>query len=177
MSYYEYMVVPAPSKAPRVKGIKGTDNRFAHGLSDVMNTHAAQGWEYQRAESLPCENRRGFFTKPATTTHRVLVFRRWVETVDTAFNVASHLRHRDVSQPPEELGADLPRSEDDSPAAGSAKFDTRPVHKPLQAEQGLTAGPRLGSADRSHGGPTPQLGPARPDPDASVHRFPGTDRS
>lgn len=72
---YEYKVVPAPVRAVKVRGLKTTADRFAHLLSETMNALAAEGWEYQRAEALPCEERRGL-TGTRTTTQTVMIFRR-----------------------------------------------------------------------------------------------------
>ncbi len=49
------------------------------GLSETMNDLAAEGWEFQRAESLPCETRAGFFGGTKTFETNVLVFRRTLE--------------------------------------------------------------------------------------------------
>lgn len=81
MQFYEYKVVPAPEKAPRVKGLKGTP-RFALGLEEVMNELAQDGWEYYRAESLPDTERKGFMGGSETVTRNVLVFRRALDLDD-----------------------------------------------------------------------------------------------
>ena len=44
-----------------------------------MNELGAQGWEYQRTDTLPCEERSGF-TKRVTTFQNMLVFRRTIAT-------------------------------------------------------------------------------------------------
>lgn len=54
---HEYKVVPAPERAPKVKGLKTTAQRFAHVLAERINAEAAGGWEFLRAETLPCETR------------------------------------------------------------------------------------------------------------------------
>jgi hypothetical protein len=59
MPFYEYKVVPAPERAPKVKGLKGAA-KFASALEALMNELAKDGWEYQRAESLPDEEKKGF---------------------------------------------------------------------------------------------------------------------
>lgn len=82
MPRYEYKVVPAPKKAARVRGVKGTEARFAHALAEIMNAMGTDGWEYQRTDSLPCEARSTFGSK-STTFQNMLIFRRAVET-DTA---------------------------------------------------------------------------------------------
>ncbi|QPM89242.1 DUF4177 domain-containing protein [Pseudooceanicola algae] len=76
MSRYEYKVVPAPVKAPRkAAGAKTSEDRFAHGLEALINKLAADGWQYQRAEMLPQEERSGL-TGSATTYRNVLIFCR-----------------------------------------------------------------------------------------------------
>ncbi|MFM2350022.1 MAG: hypothetical protein RIR04_988 [Pseudomonadota bacterium] len=72
---YEYWVVPAPRKGEKARGLKTGEERFAMALTNVMNSMAAQGWEYQRADALPCDERSGL-TGTKTTFHNVLVFRR-----------------------------------------------------------------------------------------------------
>ncbi len=81
MTRFEYKVVPAPSKAQRVKGAKGTPNKFAHTLMELMNELGADGWEYQRADTLPCEERSGL-TSRTTTFQNMLVFRRAIKEMD-----------------------------------------------------------------------------------------------
>ena len=83
MPRYEYTVVPAPKKPGKLKGIKGTDNRFAAELANLMNEYGAQGWEYQRADTLPCEERQGL-TGRTTTYQNMLVFRRELDAVPQA---------------------------------------------------------------------------------------------
>ena len=75
MPNYEYKVVPAPRKGLRAKGIRGADNKFANALQDAMNTQAAEGWEYFRTDTLPCDERQGL-TGRSTTFQNMLVFRR-----------------------------------------------------------------------------------------------------
>jgi hypothetical protein len=75
MSGFEYKVVPAPVRGLKGKGIKGTQARFANALQTVMNEMGAQGWEYQRTDTLPVEERQGL-TGKTTTFQNMLVFRR-----------------------------------------------------------------------------------------------------
>lgn len=72
---YEYKVVPAPRRGEKVKGAKTVEDRFAVALARVMNEQGAEGWEYLRADTLPCEERVGL-TGKATNFHHMLVFRR-----------------------------------------------------------------------------------------------------
>ena len=75
MSQYEYRVVAAPTRGVKAKGIKSADGRFSHALEEMMNAMASEGWEYQRAETLPSVERSGL-TSTTTTWRNVLVFRR-----------------------------------------------------------------------------------------------------
>lgn len=80
MPNYEYKVVPAPKKGLKGKGLKNTDTRFANALMVEMNELGAEGWEYQRSDTLPCEERSGLRGRN-TTFLNMLVFRREVLTV------------------------------------------------------------------------------------------------
>lgn len=75
MTAFEYKVVPAPARGQKAKGIKGPDGRFANALERTMNEMAAEGWEFQRTETLPCEERQGL-TSTTVTYRNVMVFRR-----------------------------------------------------------------------------------------------------
>lgn len=72
---YEYKVVPAPLRGLKAKGVKTAEERFANALQTAMNDLAADGWEYLRADTLPCEQREGMMRK-TTVYQNMLVFRR-----------------------------------------------------------------------------------------------------
>lgn len=72
---YEYKVVPAPTKGLKARGVKSSADRFAHALQTAMNALGADGWEYQRTDTLPCEEREGLMGK-TTVFQNMLVFRR-----------------------------------------------------------------------------------------------------
>ncbi|MDQ1848585.1 DUF4177 domain-containing protein [Gemmobacter fulvus] len=75
MLHYEYKVVPAPKRGEKQRGLKTTEDRFAQTLTQLMNTLGREGWEYLRAEALPCEERVGF-TGKSTSYQNLLIFRR-----------------------------------------------------------------------------------------------------
>jgi len=75
MTVYDYKVVPAPARGTKARGVKGPEARFANTIETVLNDMAASGWEFQRAETLPSEERQGL-THSATTFRTLLVFRR-----------------------------------------------------------------------------------------------------
>lgn len=77
MSQWEYKVVPAPTKGTKARGVKGPEGRFAHALETLMNDLGREGWEYQRADTLPSIERAGL-TGSTTEWRNVLVFRRVV---------------------------------------------------------------------------------------------------
>lgn len=87
MQLFEYKVVPAPKKGQRGKGVKGADARFAHALEQLMNEHAATGWEYLRTDTLPAEERSGIASR-TTVYQNMLVFRRTTEAAQTAHTPA-----------------------------------------------------------------------------------------
>ncbi|MGB3277722.1 MAG: DUF4177 domain-containing protein [Pseudorhodobacter sp.] len=75
MKCFEYQVIPAPKKGEKAKGAKTTSDRFALALTNLMNRMGAEGWEYVRADTLPCEERVGL-TGSKTAFQNMLVFRR-----------------------------------------------------------------------------------------------------
>ena len=81
LSTFEYKTICAPRKALKFKGVKGTEERYARTLTDVINTQAADGWEYLRAESLPVDEKIGLIGKTAERYFSLLVFRR--ENIET----------------------------------------------------------------------------------------------
>lgn len=83
MPNYEYKVVPAPKTGLKAKGLKTTDARFANALMVKMNDLGAEGWEYQRTDTLPCEERSGLRGR-STTFLNMLVFRREIQVLADA---------------------------------------------------------------------------------------------
>jgi len=81
MAYYDYKVIPAPRRVKRLRGVHEAAELFAHTLTEAINEHAREGWEYVRAESLTAETPRGWFRRPAEEDQTVLVFRRERESL------------------------------------------------------------------------------------------------
>ena len=75
MPGYEYKIVPAPRKGEKAKGVKTPEARFAHAVETAINALASEGWEYLRADFLPCDERSGL-TGSTTQWRNLLVFRR-----------------------------------------------------------------------------------------------------
>lgn len=83
MQRYEYKVVPAPRRGEKARGVKSTEDRFALAMTHLMNDLGADGWEYLRADTLPCDERVGL-TGSKTTYQNLLVFRRVVSVAEGA---------------------------------------------------------------------------------------------
>lgn len=81
MAYFDYKVVPAPRRMKRAKGVSDHADLFALTLTDAINEHARQGWEYLRAETLSAETPGGWFRRGRLEEETVLVFRRSRETL------------------------------------------------------------------------------------------------
>ena len=75
MLRFEYKVVPAPRKGEKSRGARTTPDRFALALTTLMNRLGQDGWEYLRADTLPCDERVGL-TGSKTTFQSLMVFRR-----------------------------------------------------------------------------------------------------
>ncbi|WP_392338778.1 DUF4177 domain-containing protein [Loktanella salsilacus] len=75
MVHYDYKVVPAPKRGEKAKGLRAAEDRYALALTNALNAQAALGWEYQRTETLPAEEREGLLGK-ATVYQNMMVFRR-----------------------------------------------------------------------------------------------------
>ena len=75
MPQFEYKVVPSPRKGEKSREAKTVPDRFALTLTQLMNRMGLDGWEYLRADALPCDERVGL-TGSKTTFQSVLVFRR-----------------------------------------------------------------------------------------------------
>jgi hypothetical protein len=164
MTYYDYKVVPAPKRAKRVKGVRGTDELFALTLTDAINEVARQGWEYVRAEHLPAEGPGGWFRGPTAGEQTVLVFRRAREALGPRLAAVRSDVRSDVR---EDVGA-RPGEAPEAPPEPAVAPEERAVIDRLH--QSLRREPTLW---QDHGGdeepgpptplrPAPRLGPAKP---------------
>lgn len=108
MQRFEYKVIPAPKRGEKAKGAKSTEDRFAYALTQVMNSLGAEGWEYVRADTLPCDERVGL-TGTKTTFQNMLVFRRAVseaaQVTQTDLPIPTFAPHREMTA--EAMPADL----------------------------------------------------------------------
>ena len=101
MQRYEYTVVPAPRRGEKARGVKTTEERFALALAALMNRLGAEGWEYVRADALPCDERAGL-TGTKTTYQNMLVFRRVLEA-ESSITLVDETEVEDAGEPVELL--------------------------------------------------------------------------
>ncbi len=171
MTRYEYKVVPAPTRGVKAKTARNPEDRFAHALTEVMNTLGAEGWEYVRCDTLPSDERTGL-TGRTTVYRNLLVFRRPVAepeadtlpATDTersesfAARVAATLRPGAAAQAraipaAAVLPAAIPPGSTRAPGAPSHPGPARPIGP---AERGAPGdAPRLRTDDQHPDGPHP----------------------
>lgn len=121
MQRFEFKVIPAPKRGEKARGVKSTEDRFALALTTLMNQLGAEGWDYVRADALPCEERVGL-TGTKTTFQNVLVFRRVIDSLAPEVPSARLLLQEPVAAAPRLGPAEAPPP-GNAPALGPAKPD------------------------------------------------------
>ncbi len=122
MLRFEYKVIPAPRRGEKARGVKTTEERFALALTHLMNELGAEGWEYVRADALPCDERVGL-TGTKTSFQNVLVFRRVAAavTVPAAPPTARLVSQEPPAGPAPKLGPAEAPAPETAPAVGPVK--------------------------------------------------------
>lgn len=132
MSKFEYKAVPAPTRGTKARGAKSTEDRFALSITETLNDMAADGWEYVRAETLPCEERKGL-TGTQTTYQNILIFKRFMQmaqplpldarTTSRPFPTEIEAPLRPVSEGvvPRRVTTRPPEEENNAPPLGAAR--------------------------------------------------------
>lgn len=133
MQRFEYKVVPAPRRGEKAKGAKTSEERFAVALMRVMNEMGAEGWDYVRADTLPCDERSGL-TGVKTSYLNMLVFRRAATAGSAAsdsddvqdpvapFSALKVVSEADLTAPARPIGAPIAPA-GAAPSLGPAKLD------------------------------------------------------
>ena len=152
MQRFEYKVVPAPKRGEKARGVKTTEDRFAHGLTLMMNDLGRDGWEYIRADTLPCEERVGL-TGRTTTFQHMLVFRRTIADAQRAPVPGPAVAQTALAEP-----AALPEPDLMDEAARRNSVITNGA-APAISRPAFGTSPRLSSVSET--GQAPALGPAR----------------
>jgi hypothetical protein len=122
MQRFEFKVIPAPKRGEKARGVKTTEDRFALALTTLMNQLGAEGWDYVRADALPCEERAGL-TGTKTTFQNMLVFRRVIAATPAAVGPETRLILREPEPPSPRLGPAEAPMPGNAPAIGPAKSD------------------------------------------------------
>lgn len=123
MQRFEYKVIPAPKRGEKARGVKTTEDRFALALTHLMNDLGADGWDYVRADALPCEERAGL-TGTKTTFQNMLVFRRVIGSDVAEDRPMVRLLLQDAAAAPApRLGPAEAPVRGSAPAVGPAKPD------------------------------------------------------
>ncbi len=148
MERYEYKVVPAPARGEKAKGARTTADRFALALTQLMNRLGGEGWEYLRADSLPCEERVGL-TGRQTTFQHMLVFRRAVAAAASPPVVGPVAAPADEPAPAHAPGA--------SPAAAPAAAEPVTLPGPDPMDDAARRAGMIAPVARPVFGPAPRL--------------------
>lgn len=154
MSKFVYKAVPAPTKGQKAKGVKSTEERFALSITETLNEMASDGWEYVRAETLPCDERKGL-TGTQTTYQNILIFKKFMQaqpmTLEPAAAPAPAVAtNSDGDLPLRRAFASEPR-----PSMETNPAPARPVSEPVS--------PRRVSSQPPEAGTAPPLGSAKAD--------------
>lgn len=118
MQRYEFKVIPAPRRGEKSREAKTTEDRFALAMSTLMNQLGRDGWDYVRADTLPCDERSGL-TGTKTTYQTVLVFRR---VLDAGAGGSVSIETPKAADMPR-LGPATDAPEGPAPAVGPATAD------------------------------------------------------
>ena len=76
---FEYRLQPAPAASKKVKGLKTFGERFAHALTESLNTEAKSGWEFVGQETFSVDEKSGMMKKNKSIALTYLVFRREIK--------------------------------------------------------------------------------------------------
>ncbi|MCA3443302.1 MAG: DUF4177 domain-containing protein [Rhodobacter sp.] len=143
MQRYEYHVVPAPRRGEKARDAKTTADRFAVALTRLMNDLGRDGWEYLRADTLPCEERAGL-TGRTTAFQHMLVFRRTAAPAQAAPAQAAPAQAGASPHLAEPLAIAAPLV-----AAPAPEGSAPPIAAP--ADDAPSSAPPLGPAQRADG--------------------------
>jgi len=109
---FEYRLLPTPAASKKVKGLKTVPERFAHALTEALNTEAKNGWEFAGQESFSVEEKSGMMKKSIITELTYLIFKRSIATdavpLDQKLEKLRNQRARTVVQAAAPAAAVLP---------------------------------------------------------------------
>ena len=152
MSAYEYKTVAAPRRAGRYRGVARGAESFARTIEEMLSTESVDGWEFLRAENLPCEEKHGWLSRRETVFHSVLVFRRVREQVrplaaERDWAEPGFAEPAPAFQRPAPAPVAAPQAQARSQGA-AADPDAAMMRLEPEMRDDAAEGPRLGPADR-----------------------------
>ena len=129
---FEYKCVAAPERAKRRKGARGRTERVAKAMEEIISAEAIEGWEYQRTDLIPIEEKSGLFSRPQEVHRAVLVFRRALaqslemhhEPRPAPRTVIPSPTEPEIDEEPIRLAAERDERPQTVPAAGSSRPPT-----------------------------------------------------
>lgn len=145
MSKFVYKAVPAPTKGQKAKGVKSTEERYALAMTDLLNEMASDGWEYVRAEMLPCEERKGL-TRTQTTYQNVLIFKRFMQAQRPMSLEVSAEDAPAVAAPAQPIPHRRAFASEPRPVIDTAAPAPRPVSEPVTPRRVTSQSPDEGKA-------------------------------
>ncbi len=154
MSKFVYKAVPAPTKGQKAKGVKSTEERFALSITDTLNEMAADGWEYVRAETLPCDERKGL-TGTQTSYQNILIFKRFLQAQPMTLGAETQPAPTPAEPPQREMPLRRAFTSEDRPSMDVAPPPPRPISEPVAPRRISSQPPETGTA--------PPLGSAKSD--------------
>lgn len=95
---FEYKCVGAPERPKRQRGVRGRSDRVALAMQEIIAAEAVDGWEYQRTDLVPVEEKHGLFSRAHEVHRAVLVFRRELDP-EPRFVPAGRLRAAAAREP------------------------------------------------------------------------------
>ena len=156
MTRYEYKVVPASSRPPKIKGVRDASERMRRAFEDLLNGLADQGWNYVRRDVMTVEARSGVLRRKEVRDETVLIFRREVAATLAELAEDDHYTRPAARPAPQPLADDLPdwpvdAAGDEDADVAMAQVPERPTGaQPLFARRIEAARDKL----RSQAGPT-----------------------
>ena len=131
MKGIEYKVVPAPRKAKPRKGARGKPEALARAMEELIKKEAGAGWEYLRADLIPCEERRSFFSRPIEMHRAMLVFRKLPPVVEVPRDASwDGARARPVREQPRFDPAPEPAGEEPFELRSAVRAEERAEERP-----------------------------------------------
>ena len=133
MTRYEYKVVPASARPPKIKGVRDPSERMRRAFEDLLNGLADQGWNYVRRDVMLVEAKPGLLRRKEMREDTVLIFRREVmpslaqEAEDVHYARFPQAHPEDGAAPFEVEGDDTEGDEADAVPAPPAPRGDRPT--------------------------------------------------